>query len=400
MTDISALSHIGKLVTTDPKTGEVRTYSKVSLYLKDGRIHSIQPGTASGDQVLDCHGKLVTPGFVDPHTHPVFFRGREQEFMDRLAGKSYQEIAATGGGIQSSIDGVRSASREELIDVVRKRMDRFLSLGTTTVEAKSGYGLDLDSELKSLAVLDAVNQTHSIDIHPTFMGAHAIPPEYAGDKDGYVGYLCDEMIPAVARQGIAEYIDVFCEQGYFTVADSRKILKRGREFGLGLRMHADEFKDSGAASLAGECGCVTADHLMAVSRTGIMDMVRNQVIGTLLPGTTFFLGSTDYAPARDMVRAGMDIALATDYNPGSCHIQSMPFIITLACIYLHLPVQLALKAATFTAAKTLDREHEIGAIAPGYVADLIIWDLEELVQIPYTVSDMPIRTVLKRGEIV
>ncbi len=388
------VENIGQLTTFNPETSKVETITNTSLSIENGFIVE----SCSGGEVIDCGGLLVTPGFVDSHTHPVFLDGREEEFSMRLTGATYEEIAEKGGGIISSINGVRNASKDELVEHVTKRMNRFVKLGTTTVEAKSGYGLDTESELKSLQVLHDVNQIHEIDIIPTFMGAHAFPPEFANDYDGYVDLLCNEMIPEVAKQGIAKYCDVFCENGYFTVGQSKRILETAKEHGLTPRLHADEFEDSGAAELAAEVGAVSADHLMAVSDIGIQKMAENDVIATLLPGTTFFLGKNTYAPAKTLLANDIEVALATDFNPGSCHIQSMPFIISLACIQLGMTIEQAFASSTYFSAKALNLEDEVGVIAIGRRADLIIWDVEKLVDIPYSVTDLPIKMVIKNGK--
>ena len=389
------LKNIGQLTSYNPDSGEVETTSNTSLTIDGDRIAENSNGEA-----IDCGGSLVTPGFVDPHTHSVFLDSREEEFALRLSGVSYEEIAAQGGGINASINGVRNASKEELIKRVSKRMDRFLKQGTTTVECKPGYGLDTKSELKSLQVIHEVNESHEIDIIPTFLGAHAFPPEFADEHEGYVDLLCAEMIPAVAEQGIAVFCDVFCENGYFNVDQSRRIFKTAKNHGLTPRLHADEFEDSGAAELAAEVGAVSADHLMAVSTAGLEKMAEYGVTATLLPGTTFFLGKDTYAPARKLLEKGIDVALATDFNPGSCQIQSMPFIISLACIHLGMTVEEAFASATYYSAKTLNLEGEVGSIAIGRKADLIIWDVEMLMNIPYNVTDMSIKMVIKNGKAI
>ena len=389
------LKNIGQLTSYNPDSGEVETTSNTSLTIDGDRIAENSNGEA-----IDCGGSLVTPGFVDPHTHSVFLDSREEEFALRLSGVSYEEIAAQGGGINASINGVRNASKEELIKRVSKRMDRFLKQGTTTVECKTGYGLNTKSELKSLQVIHEVNESHEIDIIPTFLGAHAFPPEFADEHEGYVDLLCAEMIPAVAEQGIAVFCDVFCENGYFNVDQSRRILETAKNHGLTPRLHADEFEDSGAAELAAEVGAVSADHLMAVSTAGLEKMAEYGVTATLLPGTTFFLGKDTYAPARKLLEKGIDVALATDFNPGSCQIQSMPFIISLACIHLGMTVEEAFASATYYSAKTLNLEGEVGSIAIGRKADLIIWDVEMLKNIPYNVTDMSIKMVIKNGKAI
>ena len=394
------LTNIGSIATYNSHTNTIDYIKDRDILINHGLIEKIDKEINDDREIFDCQNRLITPGFVDPHTHPVFLNGREDEFGLRMKGVTYQEIAEKGGGINSSINGVRNASTKELIDLVTKRMDRFLKLGTTTIEAKSGYGLNIESELKSLEVLDLVNQNHAIDIIPTFLGAHSIPSEYKKNPHGYIDLLCNEMIPAVAEQGIAKYCDVFCENGYFNVEQSRRILETAKSFGMIPRLHADEFEDSGAAELAAELGAVSADHLMAVSEAGIAKMAEGNVIATILPGTTFFLGSTNYAPINKLMEAGVEIALATDYNPGSCHIQSMPFIISLACIYMGMSVEDALLSSTHNSAKTLNLENEVGSIEVGKKADLIIWDLEKLIEIPYNVTDVPVIKVMKNGQFV
>jgi imidazolonepropionase len=394
------LINIGQLVTYDSVKNEMVVFENTEIAIEGNHIKEVGQNLGDADQIFDCKNKLVTPGFVDPHTHPVFLDGRENEFAMRLQGATYEEIAEAGGGIVNSINGVRNSSESDLISRVKTRMDRFLKLGTTTVECKSGYGLNTESELKSLKVIDDVNKSHFIDMIPTFMGGHAFPPEFKNNPNDYVDLICNEMIPAVAEQGIAEFNDVFCENGYFTVDQSRRILNAGKVHGLTSRIHADEFEDSTAAKLAGEIGSISADHLMLVSDEGIQELAENGVIATLLPGTTFFLGKSEYAPYQKLKEAGVDVALATDFNPGSCHIQSMPFILSLSCIYLKMTVLDAIKAATFTSAKSLLLNKTIGSIEIGKKADIIVWDIERLVQIPYLVSDHPIQTIVKSGEIV
>jgi len=394
------LSNVGQLVTYNAETMDMAVRDNVEIVIEGHQVTEVGQDLGDADSVLDCKEKLVTPGFVDPHTHPVFLDGREDEFAMRSQGATYEQIAAAGGGIVKSIEGVRNASEAELISRVETRMDRCLKLGTTTVECKSGYGLNKESELKSLKVIDEVNQSHDIDLIATFMGAHAFPPEFKDKHTDYVDLICDDMIPEVEKQGIAIFNDVFCENGYFTLEQTRRILNTGSKHGLVPRIHADEFEDSGAAELAGETNSISADHLMAVSEKGIQTMTENNVIATLLPGTTFFLGKSTYAPYEKFKKAGVDVALATDYNPGSCHIQSMPFILSLACIYMKMPVLDAIKAGTYTAAKSLLLEDEIGSIEPGKKADILVWNIQRAVQIPYLVSDHPIHSVLKNGHSV
>jgi imidazolonepropionase len=393
--DEMILENIGNLTTFNPDSGEVETTSNTSLAIEDGII--VEKG--SGEK-FDCSECLVTSGFVDPHTHPVFLDLRVDEVAMRKAGATYEEIAAKGGGINSSINGVRNASEDELIELVSRRMDQMIKLGTTTIECKSGYGLNIESELKSLKVIHKVNKRHEMDMIPTFLGAHAFPPEFADDHDGYVDLLCNEMIPAVAEQGIAVFCDVFCENGYFNVDQSRRILNTSKKLGLIPRLHADEFEDSGAAELAADVGAISADHLMAVSSVGMQKLADKNITATLLPGTTFFLDKDTYAPAQTLMEMGIDIALATDLNPGSCHIQSMPFIIHLAIKHMDMTVEQAFASSTYFSAKTLNLENEVGSLTIGRKADIIVWDVEKLKDIPLYDSVLPIKMIIKNGKAI
>ena len=390
------LSNIGQMITYDSQNKGMMVKDNLEIVIYKGKILEIGRNLGDVDQLIDCDGMLVTPGFVDPHTHPVFLYGREDEVKMRLDGKTYEEIANAGGGIINNVMDVRESSETDLIIRVKDRMDRFLKLGTTTIECKSGYGLNIKSELKSLKVIHEVNKTHDIDMIATFMGAHAFPKEYIEKQDAYVDLICNKMIPAVAKQGIARFNDVFCEDGYFNVDQTRKILLEGKKYGLIPRIHADEFSDSGSAGLAGDVKSISADHLMAVSDEGIDALRDNKVIATLLPGTTFFLGKKKYAPYKKLKDAGIDIALATDYNPGSCHIQSMPFILSLACIYLKMNILDAFESSTYIAAKSLMLEKSIGSIEEGKNADIIIWNINRMEKIPYMVTDHPIQCVYKK----
>ena len=391
------LSNIGQMITYDSENKGMMVKDNLEIVIYKGKIMEIGRNLGDVDQLIDCDGMLVTPGFVDPHTHPVFLNGREDEFKMRLEGKTYEEIANAGGGIINNVMDVRESSEADLIIRVKDRMDRFLNLGTTTIECKSGYGLNIESELKSLKVIHEVNRTHDIDMIATFMGAHAFPKEFIEKQDAYVDLICEKMIPAVAKQGIARFNDVFCEDGYFDVEQTRKILLEGKKYGLIPRIHADEFSDSGSAGLAGDVKSISADHLMAVSDEGIDALRDNKVIATLLPGTTFFLGKKKYAPYKKLKDAGIDIALATDYNPGSCHIQSMPFILSLACIYLKMNILDAIESSTYIAARSLMLEESIGSIEEGKNADIIIWNINRMEKIPYMVTDHPIQCVYKKG---
>jgi len=390
------LDNIGCLTTID--SNGVKYIYNTSLLIEKDRIVAI--GSGDGEKTIDCKGKLLTPGFVDSHTHPIFVDLRSEEHRLRLSGTTYEEIAENGGGIVSSVESVRTATVDRLYEKSISRIERFIALGTTTIEAKSGYGLDTESELKSLKVIEKISNNHIIDIVPTFMGAHAFPKDFLENKEAFVRLICEEMIPAVHEQGIAEFIDVFCEEGYFSIEQSRKIIEIGKSFGLKPRIHADEFNNFGASTLAGEIGSFSADHLMKIDNNGIKSLKENNVIATLLPGTTFFLNKSAYAPARKLIDSGVTVSLATDFNPGSCHIQSMPFIITLAVMNMSMSIEEAFLGATINGAKALGLDSEIGSIEIGKKADIILWDISNLFDIPYYVTDHPIRAVIKNGEIV
>ncbi len=394
------ITNIGQLATFNPETGKVEKSAGVEIECQDGLVTSIGSNLPSADKEIDASGSLVTPGFVDCHTHPVFAASRAEEFSQRTAGKTYQEIADAGGGIMSSVRSLRETDEVELVEAVKRRMERFLSLGTTTVEAKSGYGLSTESELKSLSVLSKAADEAAVDIIPTFLGAHDFPEEFSDNRGAYVDLICREMIPAVAEQGIAEFCDVFCEDGWFDVESSRRIMTTAREYGMKLRLHADEFKDSGAASLAAELKVLSADHLMHVSREAIARMAKAGVVATLLPGTTFFLAESEYAPARRLMDAGVEVAIATDFNPGSSMMQSMPFVMSLACLYMGMTVAEVFISATYCAAKSLGKEGVVGSLLPRKQADLVLWNLRTLEEIPYHIADNRVLAVVKKGKIV
>lgn len=394
------ITNIGELATYASDFGGLTRTENVELIIEKGFVGEVGEHLPSADKVVDAGGGLVTPGFVDPHTHPVFAFPRADEFDMRVAGKNYQQIAEAGGGIRASVKALREMTQEELLRLTQRRLKRFLASGTTTIEAKSGYGLSTESELKSLSVLSKAAGSVALDVVPTFLGAHDFPDEYADNRAGYVDLICDEMIPAVSEQGIAEFCDVFCEEGWFDADSSRRILETGAKHGLKPRLHADEFAQSGAAELAAEVSALSADHLMHVSDGGIRRMAEAGVVAVILPGTTFFLGKQTYAPARKLSDAGVDVALATDFNPGSCTIQSMPFILSLACLYLGMSVEEAFVAATHTAARSLGREKRVGSLEPGMEADFVIWDFNGLEGIPYRVAGNRVSSVFKAGEFV
>ena len=392
------IKNIGELVTYNSHLSRLERVSDTEIYIENGVIVAIGEEFGSADHEIDADGALVTPGFVDPHTHPVFSETREYEFEMRVAGKSYREIAEAGGGILTSVRSLREISEEELVKKVVQRMREFLKLGTTTIEAKSGYGLSTESELKSLKVLNIVRESMQWDIVPTFLGAHAFPVEFETDRNAYINLICEEMIPAISEQGIAQFCDVFCEKGWFEVDDTRRILNTAKNYNLGIRMHVDEFVDSGGAVLAAELGATSADHLMHTSDEGIHKMAESGVTAILLPATTFFLGELNYAPARKFINEGVNVALATDFNPGSSMTQSMPFVMTLACLYLGMTVEEAFIGTTYNSARSLNMQDKVGSLEVGKQADLIIWKLKSLSQIPYWFGGNNIICVIKCGE--
>ncbi|HEV3057846.1 MAG TPA: imidazolonepropionase [Vicinamibacterales bacterium] len=347
---------------------------------------------------VDARGGAVVPGLVDPHTHVIFAGDRRDELRRRLAGASYARIAADGGGIVSTVRATRDALTEELAAATRCRLDEMLGAGTTTCEAKSGYGLTTESELKMLRVLRDLNATHPVDIVPTFMGAHEVPLEYRDRRADYVALLIDEMIPAVSRERLAEWCDVFCETGVFTPAESRAILGAARRAGLKLRIHADELGSSGGALVAAECGARSADHLIFVDEAASEAMAEAGVVATLLPIASFYLKLGRFAPARDLIARGVAVALATDVNPGAGYSPSMPFAMSLACFAMGMTFEEALVGATLNAAYSIDRHDRIGSLEVGKQMDAVVVDgpAVDLLR----VGAATIRAVIKRGKVV
>jgi len=355
---------------------------------------------AEGCTVIDAAGAVVTPGLIDPHTHPVFSMTREKEFEMRLQGKSYMEIAQSGGGIRASVRDLRTSSLDVLTKETKKRLDRMLHHGITTIEAKSGYGLSTESEMKQLEIIRDLNLAHPVDLVPTFLGAHEVPDEYRDKRSQYVDLIINEMIPAVVRDNLAEFSDIFCEEGVFDVEESRKIQKAALDAGLKLKFHADELKSTGGAELAASLNAVSADHLVYISDSGIKAMAAAGTAAVLLPGTTFSLGGKQYAPARHMIEAGVVVALSTDCNPGSSYTESLPFILSLAALEMKLTAAEALCAVTVNAACAIDRGGEIGMLEEGLPGDLVIWDMSDYRELPYHYAVNLAKKVVKRGKVV
>jgi imidazolonepropionase len=334
-------------------------------------------------EVIDAGGRVVLPGFVDAHTHPVFAGTRAGEFEERAQGATYLEIAARGGGIQSTVGATRKATLDELVRAGRRYADWFLRTGTTTIEAKSGYGLTLEDELKILRAIKQLNSESPLRYVPTFLGAHDIPPEYKSRRDQYVALLIDEMLPRVADEKLAEYCDVFCEGQVFTTDESWKILSAARCHGLGLRLHADQLSLAGGAKLAAELGTVTADHLEHTDAAGIAALKSAGVQPVLLPGSVYALGSSRYPAAREMIDAGLAVVLATDFNPGSSPTPAMPMILSLASTHMKMTPAESITAATVNAAYTLNRGDQIGSLEPGKLADFVIHDSDDYRELAY-----------------
>ncbi|PWB71477.1 imidazolonepropionase [candidate division GN15 bacterium] len=348
--------------------------------------------------VIDTHGALVTPGLIDPHTHPVFSTTREDEFEMRLQGKSYMEIAQGGGGIRRSVRDLRSTPVSVLLAKARLRLDRFLEHGVTTIEAKSGYGLSTESELKQLEIIRELDETHPVDMVPTFLGAHEFPDEYRENREGYIHLLIDEMLPAVAERKLAVFSDIFCEEGVFDNAQSRRIQEAALKHGLKLKFHADELASTGGAELAASLKAVSADHLVYISDNGIAALAASGTAAVLLPGTSYSLGSKKYAPARQMIEAGVVVALSTDCNPGSNNSESLAMMMSLASVQMKMTAAESMSAVTVNAAYAVGRD-DIGVLAPGKLADLVIWDAADVRELPYHYGVNLVRTVVKRGEL-
>ena len=356
-------------------------------------------GTLTDDAtVMDAEGGAVVPGFVDPHTHVVFAGDRRGELRRRLGGATYGEIAAAGGGIVSSVQATRAASDEQLVSDTRRRLDEMLRCGTTTCEAKSGYALTLDGELKMLRAIRQLAASHDIEIAPTFMGAHEVPVEYRGRRRAYVDLLIDEMIPAVARERLAEWCDVFCEDGVFTPEESCEILQAARRAGMKLRVHADELASSGGAGVAALSGARSADHLIFVDEEGADRLAAAGVVATLLPIAAFYLKLGRFAPARMLIERGVAVALATDVNPGAGFSPSMPFALALACFGMGLTFEEALVGATINAAYSLDRHERVGSLEPGKQMDAVVVHGPAIDLI--RVGADTLRAVVKRGRLV
>jgi imidazolonepropionase len=371
------------------------------MLIRDGKIDIVGSSpeiekNATDCEIVDAAGRVVLPGFVDAHTHPVFAGNRFDDFERRAKGETYEQIAAAGGGIWSTVEKTRAASEADLFNQAMKHASWFLKGGTTTVEAKSGYGLTVEDELKILRVVRRLSEKTPIEFVPTFLGAHAVPREWRELE--YVDLVINEMLPRVASEKLAEFCDVFCERGYFDIEQSRRILAAGKKLGLKLRIHADQLTDSGGAKLAGELNATTADHLEQMEEEGIATMRSAGVQPVLLPGSVYALGSKRYPCAREMIDAGLAVVIATDFNPGSSPTTSMPMILSLACTHMKMSPAEAITTSTINAAYSLNRGDRIGSLEPGKLANFSIFDCEDYREIAYWFGFPQTHSVYVRGE--
>lgn len=398
-TPVGSFSHTGE------KQGENLKLTNASVLCKDGIIEEICQegqlplGADSADVVIDAEGKLVTPGLVDGHTHLVFGGYRQNEIPLKLKGATYLEILAAGGGILDTVKHTREAAFEELCEKTEGFLDEMLGIGVTTCEAKSGYGLDLENEAKMLNVVKKLNDEHPMDIVSTFMGPHAVPPEYKGRGKEYIKMVCDEMLPYVKENNLAEFCDVFCEDGVFDVDESREYMKVAKEMGFGLKIHADEIEEIGGSELAGEMGAVSAEHLIAIGEKGMAAMKAAGTTAMLLPATSFYLGKT-FAPARRMIELGIPVSIASDFNPGSCPSLNLQFAINLGYLRYRMTPEEVLTAVTINPACAIGRGDKVGTIEKGKQADLVIWDAPNMEMLCYRFgSNLALQTI-KKGQIV
>ncbi|MDD5453020.1 MAG: imidazolonepropionase [Candidatus Bipolaricaulis sp.] len=394
---VYGIGELGTPIGQEPKRGagqgELTVVRDAYVLVRDGRISEVGAGRwpRFAGPTLDAEGRTVTPGLVDPHTHAVFAGNRVQEFLARARGEKY-----TGGGILTTVQAVREAPEGELVRLARPRLLRMLELGATTVEIKSGYGLTTADELKMLRAIRRLGEELPLTLVPTFLGAHAFPPEVS--RENYIRLMVEEMIPVVAGTGLARFCDVFCDQGFYTIEEARTILLAARAAGLGVKVHADELAWVGAAELAGELSATSAEHLLHVSQSGIEAMAHAGTVAVLLPGTAFVLDEP-WPPARDLIAAGVPVALGTDFNPGSSPVASLPLILALAVLRMGMSPAEALVAATLNAAAAIGLADRVGSLEPGKQADLVVWDAESYEEIPYWIGQNLAWAVVARGRV-
>ena len=372
-----------------------------AVLLNEETIQAVYDNDAAPEceNVVDAQGRLVTAGLVDAHTHLIFGGWRQHEVPLKLRGAGYLEILQAGGGILNTLTATRKASDDELYERAEKALSEMLDHGITTVEAKSGYGLDVENELKQLRVIRMLNEKGGFNVVPTFMAAHAVPPEFKGDPDGYIEYVCREILPKVADDELCEFVDVFCETGVFDVEQSKKMLTYGQAYGFKAKIHADEIDAIGGSVLAGEMGAVSAEHLIAVDDKGIASMAKGGTIACLLPGTSLYLNK-DFAPARKFIEAGVPVAICTDFNPGSCPSNDLQLCMNLGYLKYRMTPEEVLSAVTLNAACAVDRGGSLGTVEPGKQADLVIWDAEDLDYLVYRMGTNKAHTVIMKGKIV
>lgn len=401
----TVVTPIGKQAVKGAAMSQLQVVPNATVVVTDGIIRQVGQDVAvcnaEAYETIDAQGRILLPGFVDSHTHLVFGGYRPEEFRWRLNGDSYMSIMERGGGIANSVNKTRQTSFEALESKAQWFIDTMSSMGVTTVEAKSGYGLDKETELKQLQVVSALNERpdQKVDLVSTYLGAHAIPPEYKNRPDEYIDYIIREMLPLVLEEQLAENCDIFCEKGVYTVEQSRKLLQAAKEMGFGIKIHADEIVSFGGAELAGELGALSADHLLHASDNGIRAMAQNNVVATLLPLTAFALREP-YARGREMIDAGCAVALATDLNPGSCLSGSIPLTIALGCIYMKLSIEEVITALTLNGAAAIGRADRIGSIETGKQGDFVLLDSDTYDMLPYYVGMNCVRTTIKKGRIV
>ncbi|TRW25018.1 imidazolonepropionase [Criibacterium bergeronii] len=395
---------IGHSAKFGKEMNEVKVYENASIVVEDGKITKIGADALegideSGYEVIDAKGKAVLPGFVDSHTHFTFGGYRADEFSWRLRGDSYMDIMNRGGGIQSTVNATREASEDELFESGMQRLDSMLAFGVTSVEGKSGYGLDKNTELKQLRVMKKLNESHPIDITSTFLGAHAVPKEYKGRSNEYIDFLINEVLPEVVNGKLAEYFDVFTEKGVFDIEESRKMYTAAKNAGMKLKIHADEIVTLGGAELAAEFKMTSADHLLHASDEGLRKMAENKVISTLLPTTAFCI-KEPYARARFMIEHGSAVALATDFNPGSGFTNSIPLMFALATIYMDMTPEEAITALTLNGAAAIDKAETVGSLEVGKNADIVILKFPSYNYLPYHTGVNIVEKVIKNGKLV
>ena len=398
-TPVGSYSHRGA------EQGENRKLRDAAVYIRDGVITEITDGgdlplgAESADVVLDANYRLVTPGLVDGHTHMVFGGYRQHEVAMKLKGATYLDILRAGGGILDTVRKTREADEADLCYKTGKFPDEMMNHGVTTCEAKSGYGLDFNSEMKMLEVIGRLNESHAMDVVPTFMGPHAIPEEYKGRPDDFIDMICGEMLPYVKEHKLAEFADIFCEDSVFNYEQSRKYLLRAKELGFGLRIHADEIEAIGGSRLAGELGCVSAEHLISIDEDGLESMAKGGTTAMCLPATSFYLGA-NYAPARRMIEMGIPVACASDFNPGSCPSMNLQFVMNLACLKYRLLPEEVLTAVTINPACAIGRGDRVGTLEVGKQADLVIWDAPDMEMLCYRFGSNMTARVVKKGKII